>query len=232
VQKVPWFVRRLITAIVWNGAFFGGLLFLCAGTLHWWRAWVFVGVVVVATAATMIGVLREREDLLRERFKGIIQKGQPLADRLVVLPFVFSYGLLMWLTPTDVFHLHLLGPPNVVVSTIGLLIFGLGWWIVALSFQANSFAVPVVKLQQERGHVVVDTGVYAIVRHPLYVGVILMMFGMPLWLESYAGALFAIVPSLTLAIRIVVEERFLRRELPGYEMYTERVRYRLVPWVW
>jgi protein-S-isoprenylcysteine O-methyltransferase Ste14 len=226
------FIRRLIIAVLWNAAVFGGVLFWGAGTIHWWRAWVFVGVAVVATVVTMVGVLRDRQDLLKERFKGIIQRGQPWIDRLIVLPFVFAFGFLFWLVPADVFRLHLLPPPSVIVSSLGLLLYVMGWWMVALSFQANRFAIPVVRHQTERGHVVVDTGVYSTVRHPMYVGVILMMFGMPLWLESYAAALFAFVPTLALVLRILVEERYLRRELAGYEEYTQRVRYRLVPGVW
>jgi protein-S-isoprenylcysteine O-methyltransferase Ste14 len=226
------FVRRLIIAVAWNAAFFGGLLLLNAGTLDWWRAWVFLAVAIIATVATMVGVLREREDLLKERFKGIIQKGQPPLDRIIVLWFVISFGYLFWLTPADVFRLHLLPRPGLVVSTLGLLMYGVGWWFVALSFRANKFAIPVVKYQEARGHVVVDAGVYSVVRHPMYVGVILMIFGMPLWLESYAAALFAVVPTAALVVRILFEERFLRRELTGYDAYTARVRYRLVPGIW
>jgi protein-S-isoprenylcysteine O-methyltransferase Ste14 len=219
-------------AIVWNAFCFGGTLFLAAGTLHWWRAWVFVCVVIVATVATMVGVMRDRPELLKERFKGILQRGQPWVDRLIVLMFAFSFGYLIWLIPTDVFRWHKLPKPGVIVSSLGLLLYATGFLVVALSLQANAFAIPVVKHQRERGHAVVDTGVYGIVRHPMYVGVILLMFGMPLWLESYAAALFAIVPSTALAVRILIEERFLRRELAGYEEYTERVRYRLVPGLW
>jgi protein-S-isoprenylcysteine O-methyltransferase Ste14 len=76
------------------------------------------------------------------------------------------------------------------------------------------------------------TGVYGIVRNPMYAGAVLLMIGMPLWLESYAAALFAIVPIILLAVRIVFEEQFLRQELSGYDAYTERVRYKLLPYVW
>ncbi len=226
------FIRRLFIAVIWNALCFGGFLFLGAGTFHWWRVWVLQGVATVATIAMMVGVLRDREDLLKERMKGIIQKGQPWTDRLIVLPFVISFGMLFWLIPNDVFRFHLLNRPNPIVSSLGLVLFVLGWWVIALTFEANAFAIPVVKHQTERGHVVVDSGVYAFVRHPMYIGVILLMIGMPLWLESYAAALFALVPSAALVARIFIEESFLKRELSGYEEYTQRVRYRLVPGIW
>jgi len=90
----------------------------------------------------------------------------------------------------------------------------------------------VVRHQEERNQTVVDRGVYSVVRHPMYAGAVPLLIGMPLWLESYAAALLAIVPSLLLALRILIEERFLKRNLQGYVEYADRVRYRLVPFFW
>jgi protein-S-isoprenylcysteine O-methyltransferase Ste14 len=104
--------------------------------------------------------------------------------------------------------------------------------IIALVFRENAFAAPVVKHQTERKHKVVDTGVYAIVRHPMYLGIFIFNIGIALWLESFAGAILSLIPIAVLAVRIVFEERFLREELPGYQSYTERVRYRLIPYLW
>jgi protein-S-isoprenylcysteine O-methyltransferase Ste14 len=107
-----------------------------------------------------------------------------------------------------------------------------GWWIIALVFRENSFAAPVVKHQAERQHKVVDTGVYSVVRHPMYAGIFIFNVGIASWLESYAGAIAALVPMAFLAVRIVFEERFLRQQLTGYQAYREKVRYRLIPLVW
>ena len=89
-----------------------------------------------------------------------------------------------------------------------------------------------VRHQEERHQTVIDTGVYSIVRHPMYAGSALLMVGLPLWLESYAAAALAIVPIALTAVRILFEERFLKRELKGYEDYTKRVKYRLIPFIW
>lgn len=226
------FLRRLILGTVWNLATFGGLLFLPAGTIDWWRTWVLLGLLLVATGATMVAVFRTRQDLLRERFKGVIQKGQPMVDRVIVLAFVAAYTGTIAFIPMDVFHLHLVRKPSIGISSFGLVLIIVGWWIISLVFKENAFAVPVVRHQTERQHKVVDTGVYAIVRHPMYVGIFLFNIGMALWLESYAAALLTIVPISLLALRIVFEERFLRRELEGYDAYTQKVQYRLVPFVW
>jgi protein-S-isoprenylcysteine O-methyltransferase Ste14 len=226
------FARKLILGFVWNFATFAAMLFLPAGTIHWWRAWVLMAVVLALTTTTMVAVLRTREGLLKERFKGLIQKGQPWIDRVIVLSFVVAYGASIAFIPLDVFHYHLLPKPNVSVSSLGMALVILGWLIITLVFRENAFAAPVVRHQAERDHKVVDTGVYAIVRHPMYAGIFLFNVGMALWLESYAAAIATLVPISVLALRILFEERFLRRELAGYEDYTRRVRYRLVPFVW
>jgi protein-S-isoprenylcysteine O-methyltransferase Ste14 len=226
------FTRKLILGVVWNTLIFGIALFAPAGTLHWWRAWVLLGVLFVATIVTMIVVFRTRQDLLRERLKGIIQKGQPPVDRIIVLAFIFAYGASIAFIPLDVFHYHILPKPNFLVASLGLVLVIVGWCIIALVFKENAFAVPVVRHQTERQHKVVDTGVYSVVRHPMYVGIFLFNIGMALWLESYAGAIVTIIPFSLLALRSVFEERFLRRELQGYEAYTQKVRYRLLPFIW
>lgn len=226
------FLRRLFYSVFWNTGIYGAALFLSAGTFDWWRAWMLVGMIAVGTVATMLLVFRTRPDLLSERMKGMVQKGQPMSDRVLVLTFIFAYGASIWFIPQDVFRLHLLPKPSVWVSSIGLGLVVVGWVIIALVFRESSFAAPVVKHQETRGHTVVDTGVYRVVRHPMYAGIFLFSVGMALWLESYAGALVALIPIGVLAARIVFEERFLREELPGYQSYTERVRYRLIPLVW
>jgi protein-S-isoprenylcysteine O-methyltransferase Ste14 len=226
------FWRKLIIAVVWNTGTYGAVLFLTAGTLDWWRAWVLLGVFAIATVSMLVGVLRTRPGLLQERYKRLIQKGQPLADRIVLLVFVVAHMVAIAFIAMDVFQLHLLPKPGVWVSSMGMVLIVAGWVIVALVFRENAFAAPVVKHQVEREHKVIDTGVYRVVRHPMYAGIFILNVGIALWLESYAGALAAIVPVGLLAVRIVFEERFLREELLGYGSYTERVRYRLIPFVW
>jgi protein-S-isoprenylcysteine O-methyltransferase Ste14 len=89
--------------------------------------------------------------------------------------------------------------------------------------------VPVVRLQEKRHQRVIDSGIYAVVRHPMYTGFAPFAVGPALWLGSYVAALLAIVPIAVLAVRSVLEEGFLERELKGYEAYMRKVRYRLIP---
>jgi protein-S-isoprenylcysteine O-methyltransferase Ste14 len=99
-------------------------------------------------------------------------------------------------------------------------------------FRENSFAAPVVKVQSARAHRVVSTGPYALVRHPMYSGIMLFFVGVPLLLGSWWGVAIALLFIVLFAIRARIEERALIDGLPGYADYAARVRYRLVPGVW
>ena len=225
-------VPKVIAGIVFNVAFFAVLLFVPACTLHWWRAWVFLAVTVVVMAAAVFSILPDNADLFSQRARGIIQKGQPSWDRVLVILLVISYvGQIVFIS-LDVFRFHLTPKPGDVVSVLGLALYIAGWWIMTLAMKSNPFAVPVVRLQEERHQRVIDTGIYAVVRHPMYTGFIPMAVGSALWLQSYVAALLAIVPIGVLAVRSVFEERFLKRGLIGYNTYTQKVRYRLIPFIW
>ena len=206
---------------------------LCAaGTLHRRRAWVFLGVTLAATAGAVLSILPDYTGLLSERSRGVIQRGQPLWDRVFVILLVASYVGQIVFIPLDVFRFHLMLKPGMLVSSFGLALYVGGWWILTRAMKVNPFAVPVVRLQEVRHQRVIDTGIYAVVRHPMYAGFVPFVVGPALWLKSYAAALLAIVPIVVLAVRSVLEEQFLKRELEGYEAYTEKVRYRLIPFIW
>ena len=200
----------------------------CTGGAHE----VFLAITLVVTAVAVWRIARDNPDLLSQRAKGIVQKGQPLWDRVLVVSLVASYVKQIIFIPLDVFRFHLMPKPGGLVSFFGLVLYVASWWIMTLAMKVNPFAVPVVRLQEERHQRVIDTGIYAVVRHPMYAGFIPMIVGPALWLESYVAALLAIVPIAVVAVRSVFEERFLKRELKGYEAYTEKVRYRLIPFVW
>jgi protein-S-isoprenylcysteine O-methyltransferase Ste14 len=225
-------IPKVIAGVVFNVVLYALLLFVPVGTLRWWRAWVFLAVTVAVMAVAIFSILPDNADLFSQRAKGIIQKGQPLWDRVLVILLVLSYVGQILFIPLDVFRFHLLPKPSGLVPFFGLALYVAGWWIMTLAMKVNPFAVPVVRPQEERHQRVIDTGVYAVARHPMYAGFVPMVVGSALWLESYVASLLAIVPIAVLAVRSVFEERFLKQELKGYEAYTEKVRYRLIPFVW
>ncbi len=136
------------------------------------------------------------------------------------------------MTPLDVFRWHLLPKPGLAISWLGLSLYLSSWIIIARVLRENAFASAVVRYQSERQHRVIDTGLYRIVRHPMYAGAIPLFLGLPLWLESYAATLAALLVCIVMVIRIRFEEKFLFRELPGYAGYVRRVKWRLIPGVW
>jgi protein-S-isoprenylcysteine O-methyltransferase Ste14 len=225
-------LRKAIVGITLTITGYGVFLFLPAWTLDWWRAWVYLGVFLLVAILTFGWLYRNNQPLLAERLSGIFQKGQPPADRALMVLFVVLHALWIAFIPLDVFYWHLLPKPDVVISSLGMVLYLFGSWIVFLAMRDNTFASPAVKHQESREHHVVDTGVYAVIRHPMYAGFLPLVVGASLWLESYAGALVGVVSMLPIVFRIFLEESFLREKLPGYDAYMQRVRYRLIPFVW
>jgi protein-S-isoprenylcysteine O-methyltransferase Ste14 len=220
---------KQIAGVVFNTFFFGVMLFVPAGTIRWPRAWILLGMVFVGTAVTM-SVLPA--DLLNERFKPPVQRGQPRFDQFGIFAFVGSFVAAIFFIPFDVFRLQLLRAPGSAVSIFGLALFAAGWTLITVAMRTNAFAAPVVRHQKERGHYVIDSGPYRFVRHPMYSAVIPLLVGMSLWLGSFAGAIVAIVPTILIGIRAMLEEKFLCRKLPGYAEYVTRTRFRMIPYVW
>ena len=174
--------------LVADAALVAILLFASAGTLSWWRGWVLVAMLLVVRVASAIAIYRVNPDLLRDRAKLPLHTGQPWSDKMLLL-VVLGAGFLGLpvIAGLDVFRWHVLPRPTAFVSSLGLVLFVIGWGIKALALHANAFATAVVRLQRERTHAVVDTGVYRIVRHPFYAADPLILVGLGLWLESYAA---------------------------------------------
>ncbi|MBV9774640.1 MAG: isoprenylcysteine carboxylmethyltransferase family protein [Gemmatimonadetes bacterium] len=224
---------RVLLRLVADTVVVAAALFGAAGTLAWRRAWLLLAVLLAVRVGSAVAVFRVNPALLRDRATVLVHRDQPWADRLILLAFMATSFLgLPAVAALDVFRWHVLPGPPLPLTTLGLALFALGWVIIALSLRANAFAVAVVRVQEERRHSVADSGVYRVVRHPMYAGSPCVNVGLSLWLGSYAAALLAVVPLGLLVARIGLEERVLRRDLPGYGEYAQRVRYRLLPGIW
>ncbi len=224
---------RVAVRLVADTALVAILLLTSAGTLAWWRAWVLLAVMLLVRGLGARAAYQVNPALLRERATLPIHRDQPWTDRLLLLA-VLSTGFLGLpvIAGLDAFRWHALPRPAPLLGGTGLALFALGWSIKSLALRANAFATAALRLQSERAHAVADVGLYAVVRHPFYAADPLILVGLGLWLESYAAVLCAVVPLSLVVIRLHLEERFLRRELPGYVEYTTRVPHRLVPGVW
>ena len=113
-------IPKVIAGVVFNVALYALLLFIPAGTLHWWRAWVFLAVTVAVMLVAILSILPDNADLFSQRAKGIIQKGQPLWDRVLVILLVVSYMGQIVFIPLDVFRFHLAPKPGGLASFLGL----------------------------------------------------------------------------------------------------------------
>ena len=206
----------------------GLLLFLPAGTLNYWQGWVFILVFTVAVNA--IGVyLSLKDPELLERRKQV----GPAAEQSTTQKIIISLGFLS-LIAVLVFagfdHRFGWSQMSSYVSLLGAGLVALGLFINLLVFKENTFGASTIQTFDEQK--VISTGPYALVRHPMYVGVLVMVLGVPLALGSWWGlAIFALtLPALIW--KILDEEKLLRKDLPGYTEYMQKVRYRLVPHLW
>ena len=204
------------------------LLFLPAWTLRWWQAWVFLAVFGAATAAITLYLLRHDRKLLRRRIKAgpgaEKERSQKLIQALASLAFIANF-LIAALDHRGTWSAV---PPLAVAA--GELLVALGLLVVFFVFRANSYTSAIVEIGD--GQQLVSSGPYAVVRHPMYGGALLMLAGMPPALGSW-WALLALLPmTLTLAWRLLEEERFLLQHLAGYAEYRSKVRYRLLPLIW
>lgn len=202
------------------------------GTWYWPRALGFLGLYGVVLEASVVTLAVVAPASLAARLSAPASTRQPPADRVATAFLVLATLTWFVFVPIDVFHLRLLPSPSLAVSLVGAALSLAGFAIIMTAIYQNSYAIPIVEDQSDRAQRLVDTGLYARVRHPFYLGLLLFYAGLALWLKSYASLLTLFVVLLALLARIVVEEATLRRTLPGYSAYVARVPYRLVPRVW
>jgi protein-S-isoprenylcysteine O-methyltransferase Ste14 len=208
----------------------GALLFASAGTLHWPGAWAFLVISALLGPACGLWLAKSDPALLAERLRLTARSEQPAADKRLVL--MLYVAMVAWFVAMGLDRrVHASSVP-VAAHVVGLALYLASTAFVMWVFRENSFAVPMVKIQAERGHRVIDTGPYAIVRHPMYGGVSLFFVGVPLLIGSWWGVAMAPLFLILFAIRARIEERTLMAGLSGYADYVARVRYRLVPGIW
>ena len=206
----------------------GVLLFLPAWTLNYWQAWVFI--VVFMTSVSVIGLyLSLKDPALLERRKNIGPAAeQSLAQKIIIsIAIVADLGLLVFCALD---YRYGWSPVPPYVSLLGDVLVALGLFIDLLVFKENSYGASNIKV--EDGQRVITTGPYALVRHPMYAGVLVMVIGVPLALSSWWGLVIMALVVPGLAWRIMDEEKLLKKDLPGYVEYIQKVKYRLVPYLW
>jgi len=217
-----WFALAILTGAM------GLLLFVSAATVHYWQAWVYLSLFTGASALTTHYLLREDPALLERRMSGGPTAEKRAAQKFIMLCTSISFIALLVVPAFD----HRLGWSSVPLGAVvaGDVLVAIGFWLISLVYRENTFTSATIEVAEHQK--VISTGPYAIVRHPMYASASLYLLGTPLALGSYWGfvAIAAMMPFLVW--RLLDEERFLARNLPGYTEYQKRVRHRLVPFVW
>jgi protein-S-isoprenylcysteine O-methyltransferase Ste14 len=221
-------ITRAWFALTFLGVVLGLLLFVPAGTIGYWQAWVYLAIFLGASALITLYVLKRDQALLERRMSGGPTAEKRPVQRLIMLFTSIGFIAIHVVPALD----HRFGWTNAPLGVVvaGDILVGIGFLVIGRVYRENSFASATIEVAENQR--VVSTGPYAIVRHPMYAGGLLLMLGTPLALGSYWGLvpLAAMMPFLIW--RLFDEEHFLAKKLPGYTEYQQRVRHRLVPLVW
>jgi protein-S-isoprenylcysteine O-methyltransferase Ste14 len=204
------------------------LIFVAAGTLRYWQAWLYLAVYFGASIAISVYLIRKDPALLARRMSGGPFAEKEPAQRIIM--WITSLGFIaLAIVPALDHRFGWSRVPGYVVLSGDLLVL-LGWLGIYFVFRENSFAAATIQSSADQR--VVSTGPYALVRHPMYAAALVMLLGISPALGSWWGILIVIAILPALIWRLKDEERFLARRLPGYPEYLGRVRYRLLPLVW
>ena len=217
--------------ILFQTVLFGLFILVPAQTWLWEEAIIFLLAHFFFWALAGIYLCIYCPQSLEARFRAS-SKNQPSKDKwisaILVLMMVGSFSL----ASVDVFYWSVFEPASLTVQIIGFVVFIIGTVIVFFTLVQNSYLSGLVEVQAERGHRLVDTGLYGMVRHPMYLGNLLWLGGTVLWLGSiFACIAGSVVLLILLLVRISLEEDTLKKDLEGYLEYTKKVKYKLIPWL-
>jgi protein-S-isoprenylcysteine O-methyltransferase Ste14 len=215
----------ILKVIILYPVMVGLFLFWPAGSLLFWEGWIYSVALFIPLVTTMLYLVKSDPGLLERRLRfGERVARQRMIVRLSQLPFTIGF-----LIPgfDDRFNWSDISPVLVVFANI--MVF-LGYWWVYLVFRENSYTSRIIAV--EKGQKVISTGPYAIVRHPMYLGMMIMYLFTPVALGSWWAMIVFIFIPVVFIFRILNEEDILRKDLPGYQEYCLKVRYRLIPYIW
>ena len=204
------------------------LVFVPAGTLDYWQAWLFLACYFLASLVVSAWLIRNDPALLERRMRaGPFAEGEPSQK---VIMAITSIGFIALLVVPGLDHRFGWSRMPGAVAILGDVLLLAGWLGILQVFRTNTYAAATIQVAS--GQSVISTGPYAVVRHPMYAAALLMLLGIPVSLGSWWGALVlaALLPAL--GWRLIDEERVLVRDLSGYADYRRKVRWRLIPGLW
>jgi protein-S-isoprenylcysteine O-methyltransferase Ste14 len=224
VKTIP---KMLVFGLV-EPVVFGLILFLPAGTFNYWQAWLLLVVFALSTWIPSIYLLRTNPVALQRRMRGGPTAETRMVQKVVIAGWYLSVAAMFVVSALD--HRFGWSPVPTAICLVGDVLVAVGLGVMMLVVIQNSYAAATVRV--EAGQKLVSTGLYRLVRHPMYTGNVIAMVGIPLALGSYWGLVVVLPGLIVLASRIRDEEKLLQEELDGYREYRQKVRYRLVPCMW
>jgi protein-S-isoprenylcysteine O-methyltransferase Ste14 len=223
-------ILKLIGAFLYL-LFFPIMLFILAGDWRWTEGWLFAIIFILLCYAPLLYLYFYDPALLKERFGSPLQPTQKRWDKFLLLLFFVDFLVWFAIMPLDAKRFRWSPAFPFWIRATGTLLLVLSSTLVFEALRENTFAAPVVKIQKDRGQHVVSTGLYGIVRHPMYAGALLLFVAAPLLLGSIFGLLMGLVLIVTIAVRSIGEESMLKQELEGYSDYMKKVKWRMIPFV-
>jgi protein-S-isoprenylcysteine O-methyltransferase Ste14 len=203
-------------------------LFVVAGNVDYWQAWVFLVVFFGSALAITFYLAKNDPKLLERRINAGPGAEKETSQKIIQFLAAVAFIATLVVPALD----HRFGwstvPPYVCVA--GDIMVALGFLIVFLTFKENTFTSAIIEV--DAGQKIISTGPYALVRHPMYIGALVMLLGVPLALGSWWGLLTIIPMTLVIVWRLLEEEKFLAENLSGYSDYQSKVKYRLLPFGW
>jgi len=229
-SSAPVSLSKLVASFVYL-AFFPVILFVLAGDWRWIEGWLFSVIFLLMSFGTLVYLYFHDPELLVERFGSPVQEGQKPWDKVLLSLFFLEFLVWFAIMPLDARRRGWSPTFPLWIKIAGTLLLLLASFLLFEALKENTFAAPVVKMQKERGQKVISTGLYSIVRHPMYAGATLLFISAPLLLGSVYGLIMGFVLIVTIAIRSVGEEAMLKQELPGYREYMQKVKWRMIPFI-
>jgi protein-S-isoprenylcysteine O-methyltransferase Ste14 len=209
-------------------AVFGALMFFPAGTFDYWQAWVFLAVFTVVSLFPTVYLLRKDPAIVERRMRAGPKAETRPVQKVVVAGIMILFMALPVFSALD--HRFGWSPVPPAVSLIGDALVAVGLGLALFTVIENSYAAANITVESDQK--LISTGLYGLVRHPMYMGSMIMLVGIPLALDSWWGLTVLVPVLIVIAVRILDEEKLLTQELDGYREYTDKVRHRLVPYVW
>lgn len=206
----------------------GLLLFLPAGTIHYWQAWVYLSIFTGASVLTTLYLMRKDPALLERRMSGGPTAEKRPAQKFIMLCTSIGFIALLVVPAFDHRFRWSTVPLGFVVA--GDVLVAVGFYLISIVYRENTYTSATIEVVGNQ--TVISTGPYAVVRHPMYASALLYLLGTPLALGSYWGLVPFAATLPFLIWRLFDEEHLLAANLPGYTEYQKRVRRRLVPFVW